>query len=144
MGDYAIRMQFDIDADPGTVRNALTQADGIASWWSSHVGGNPEVDGGRLEVSFPEVPVPFDFSVAISGDNLEWTVGKIPEPWHGTAVRWQLLADPDAAGTRLRFEHGGFDPESPVIDEVTPAWALIISRLKAYAESGSAQPFFDF
>jgi hypothetical protein len=31
-----------------------------------------------------------------------------------------------------------------VIPIVTPTWALIIQRLKGFAETGQAQPYFDF
>ena len=144
MGDYAIRMQFDIGADPETVRRALTTTAGIASWWSNHVGGEPGRDGGRLEVSFPDVPVPFDFTVRLDGA-IEWETGDQPEHWHGTTARWEVDDHPRQDGsTLLRFRHGGYDEANPIIDIVTPAWAMIISRLKGYAETGDAQPFFDF
>jgi uncharacterized protein YndB with AHSA1/START domain len=35
MGDYHILMQFDIDAERGRVREALTRQEGIRSWWST-------------------------------------------------------------------------------------------------------------
>ena len=143
MGDYAIRMQFDIAADPGDVEQALTTREGIASWWSSKVEGSPEADGRALEVSFPDVPRPFDFSVARSGGGVEWAVGSQPEWWQGTTVAWVIDANPDGPGTRLRFRHRDFDSANPIIDIVTPAWAQIIGRLKAYVETGEPQPFFD-
>jgi uncharacterized protein YndB with AHSA1/START domain len=143
MGDYAIRMQFDIDASAEVVRNALTSVQGISAWWSSRVAGSPDRDDGRLEVSFPDVPVPFDFAVSL-GEQIRWTTGAIPEWWHGTWVSWEMEPNPDGEGTRLHLVHGGFNPESPIIEVVTPAWADIVSRLKAYAESGERRPFSDF
>ena len=47
-------------------------------------------------------------------------------------------------GTRLLFSHRDYDSANPVIPIVTPAWAQIILRLKALAETGTRQPFFDF
>jgi hypothetical protein len=47
---------------------------------------------------------------------------------------------------RLRpgFSHRDYAPDNPVIPIVTPAWAQIALRLKAFAETGVRQPFFDF
>ena len=63
MGDYAIRMQFDIDADHETVMQALTTSDGVEGWWSRPVDGDPGKDGGEFRISFPDVPQPFEFAV---------------------------------------------------------------------------------
>jgi uncharacterized protein YndB with AHSA1/START domain len=141
MGDYAIRMQFDIDAKPPTVAAALRTQDGIRAWWSTHTDG-PE--GGELRVSFPDRPEPFEFAVRDGADRIEWVTGAFPPWWAGTSIRWDVEPNPEGPGTRLHFEHGGYEPDNPVVPIVTPAWAQIILRLKGYAESGQRQPFFDF
>ena len=142
MGDYHILMQFDIDADRATVHRALATQDGIRSWWSVRTDGPADA---QLLVSFPDVPQPFEFSVA-SGDDerVEWITGGFPPWWAGTSIRWDLTDNPDRPGTRLLFGHRDYDPDNPVISIVTPAWAQIILRLKGYAETGRPQPFFDF
>jgi uncharacterized protein YndB with AHSA1/START domain len=142
MGDYAILMQFDINADRKTTHRALSTQEGIRSWWSVKTDG--PTDGG-LRVSFPDVPQPFEFSVSRDdADRVEWVTGEFPPWWVGTSIRWDLTDNPDATGTRLLFRHGGYDPDNPVIPIVTPAWAQIILRLKGYAETGQRQAFFDF
>ena len=70
--------------------------------------------------------------------------GAYPPWWAGTTVRWTFGPNPDAAGTRLLFEHRDYDPENPVIPIVTPAWAWILLRLKELVETGERHPFFDF
>ena len=146
MGDYHILMQFDIAAKRPTVQRALAGPHEIAAWWSSRTGGDPDGHvGGRLDVSFPDVPQPFEFTVMRNdAERVEWLTGGFPPWWVGTSIRWDLLDNPDAAGTRLLFSHRDYDPDSPVIPVVTPAWAQIILRLKAYAETGLRTPFFDF
>jgi uncharacterized protein YndB with AHSA1/START domain len=145
MGDYHILMQFDIDADRQTVRDALTREDGIRSWWStrSDLGGDAEP---RLRVRFPDVPQPFEFAVRDDGaDRLEWVTGGFPPWWAGTTIRWDLgERDDGKPGARLLFSHRGYEPDNPVIPIVTPAWAQIILRLKGYVETGKPQPFFAF
>jgi uncharacterized protein YndB with AHSA1/START domain len=147
MGDYHITMQFDMAADQEPVRRALTTRDGIASWWSERTtlgdpgGGNAK----RLEVSFPDVPQPFEFDVSDDAPNrIEWRTGGFPPWWAGTTIRWDLSANPDGPGTRVLFSHRDYEPDNPVIPIVTPAWAQIILRLKAYAETGEPDPFFRF
>jgi uncharacterized protein YndB with AHSA1/START domain len=142
MGDYAILMQFDLDADRETVHRAISTEEGIRSWWSVKTDGPSD---GQLRVSFPDVPQPFEFTVGEDApDRVEWVTGGYPPWWAGTSIHWVLADNPDAAGTRLRFSHGGYAPDNPVIPIVTPAWAQIILRLKGYAETGRSQPFFDF
>lgn len=142
MGDYAIQMQFDIAADDPTLRRALTTTDGIRSWWSTR---SDLSDDGQLEVSFPDVPQPFEFAARETpGGTLEWVTGGFPPWWAGTTVSWALAPNPDGPGTRLLFRHGGYDADNPVIPIVTPAWAQIVLRLKEYVESGTPVPFFSF
>jgi len=142
VSDYAILMQFDLDADRATVHRALSTEEGIRSWWSARTDGPM---GGELRVSFPDVPQPFEFTVSHDhADRVEWVTGGFPPWWAGTSISWDLTDNPDGAGTRLLFSHGGYAPDNPVIPIVTPAWAQIILRLKGYAETGKRQPFFDF
>lgn len=140
MGDYNVLMQFDIDADPEVVRRALGTEEGIRAWWSKRT----DFDGRELRVSFPDQPQPFEFDVRDGSGELDWVTGAFPPWWQGTTIRWIVGANPDKPGTRLHFSHRDYEPDNPVIPIITPAWALIITRLKAYAETGRPQPFFDF
>lgn len=141
MGDYRIRMQFDIDADEATIRGALTSRKGIASWWSDTVDGDPGQDGGDQYVSFPDLPEPFHFQVAFTDEQISWETQSFPPWWQGTTIRWWLTDEDDVEGTRLHFTHGGFDPEDQLIPVITPAWADIVRRLQRYTEMGDADPF---
>jgi hypothetical protein len=140
MGDYNVRMQFDIDAEPDVVRRALETEEGIRAWWSKRT----DLNGDALRVSFPDVPQPFEFVVRDGARQLEWVTGGFPPWWAGTTIRGVVEPDPDKPGTRLHFSHRDYDPDNPVIAIITPAWAQIILRLKGYAETGERQPFFEF
>lgn len=141
MGDYAIRMQFDIDADQKTVQATLTTTEGIASWWSDRVQGDPGRSGGQLIVGFPDLPEPFEFTVTLDGQEISWETGGFPPWWQDTTIGWHVDTNAETGATLLRFTHSGFDPEDDIIPIVTPAWASIIERLKQYAETGRAEPF---
>ena len=140
VGDYHISMQFDIAAQPDAVRTAIETRDGIAAWWSTQV----ELGDGQLRVRFPDVDQPFEFDVRGGPDRIEWVTGGFPPWWAGTTVRWDVAPNPESPGTRLHFSHRDYAPDNPVIPIVTPAWAQIALRLKAFAETGVRQPFFDF
>ena len=140
MGEYHVVMQFDIDAEPDVVRRALKTEEGIRAWWSKRT----DLNGDGLHVSFPDVPQPFEFEVRDGNVHLDWVTGGFPPWWAGTTIRWIVEPNPDKPGTRLNFSHRDYDPDNPVIPIITPAWAQIILRLKAYAETGQPQPFFDF
>lgn len=146
MGDYHILMQFDIAADPVTVRSALATQEAIASWWSSRVALDTTTTPPQLRVWFVDQPQPFEFDVTGDGpDRVEWRTGSNPPWWAGTSIRWDLAPGPDGVGgTRLLFSHRHYTPDNPVIPIVTPVWAQIILRLKGYAETGLPQPFFAF
>jgi uncharacterized protein YndB with AHSA1/START domain len=145
MGEYHILMQFDIAADRERIRRALTEQDGIASWWSERTTLRNESGTKRLEVSFPDMPQPFELEVIREmPERIEWRTGGFPPWWAGTTIRWDLSDNPDGPGTRLMFSHRDYAPDNPVIPIVTPAWAQIILRLKAYAETGRPDPFFRF
>jgi hypothetical protein len=140
VGDYNVLMQFDIDAEPEEVHRAITTEEGIRSWWSKHA----DLDDGGLQVSFPDVPQPFEFAVRDTGERTEWVIGGFPPWWANTTIRFDLGANPEKPGTRLLFSHRDYEPDNPVIPIITPAWAQILLRLKGYAETGQRQPFFDF
>lgn len=140
MGDYAIRMQFDIGADEATVRRAFETEDGIRAWWSRRT----TLEGDQLRVSFPDVPQPFEFGARSADGGVDWVTGGFPPWWAGTTIRLTVEPNPEGPGSRVHFTHGGYSAGNPVIPVVTPAWAQILLRLKAFAETGQPQPFFDF
>ena len=136
MGDYAVRMQFDIDADPDVVMTALTTADGIEHWWSRPVEGSPGDDGGQFRISFPDVPQPFEFAVKRGDRTVAWRTLAFPPWWADTTIRWQVDDAEDGRGSRLHFAHQGFDPDNTIIPVITPAWAQFIFGLKDHVEKG--------
>lgn len=143
MGDYHIRMQFDIDADRAAVLKALTTRTGVESWWSDAVEGTPGEAGGAFRISFPGVEAPFEFDVTASTDQrVEWRTGGFPPWWQGTTIRWDVTDGAGGVGTQLLFSHRDFDADNEIIPIVTPAWAQIVARLKSYAEDGMSRPFF--
>jgi hypothetical protein len=40
----------------------------------------------------------------------------------------------------MLFTHGGFNPDDPIIQAITPAWVRFLDNLVAVAESGKPNP----
>lgn len=130
----------DIEADKGTVRRALTSHDGIVSWWTV----DAEVSESDLSLGFPDAPARFAMHVdEASEEKVSWSsVGEFPPHWVDTAVTWQLSDHPSGSGTQLLFTHGGFPAPDMMLGHTSYTWAQLMGSLKAYAETGRANPFF--
>ena len=141
MGDYHVKMLFDVAASPQAVKSVLSDAPGIASWWSDSVEGAAHDVGDTFQIRFPDAPAPFELKVATASEHrVDWHVADMPPWWAGTTIRFDLAAD--GTGTKLLFEHRDFDPANEVIPIITPAWAQILLRLKQVVESGTPDAFF--
>jgi uncharacterized protein YndB with AHSA1/START domain len=143
MGDHFMCYQLDVGADRDTVHQALTTETGVNGWWTDRA-VVPAAVGDRLELTFPDVPQPFELELAESSDDrVEWRAGSFPPWWEGTVVRWELADNPDGDGTRIVMTHAGFDPDNPVVGIVTMGWGEILGRLRGFAEEGRPQPYFN-
>lgn len=135
----------DIDASKETISDALATEEGIQSWWTTQA----DVPGGEASVMvlrFPETPAPFNLTVdAVGGELVKWTSsGDFPPHWTGTEIAWNLMDNPDAAGSRIFFEHTGFAAADPMLGHTAFTWANLMNNLKSYCETGRKGPFFDF
>lgn len=130
----------DIDAAKATIIDALTQENGIVSWWTR----DADVSASELSLGFPEVPMRFTLRVEqVSGDSVVWSsVGEFPPHWAGTTISWRLMDHPGGSGSQLLFTHGGFAEPDAMLGHTSYTWAQLMGHLKAYAETGIAKPFF--
>jgi uncharacterized protein YndB with AHSA1/START domain len=135
--------QFDVEADPGTVWRALTTGEGIRSWWTTQA--EADGPGGDLRLRFPDAPMTWDFHVEEATENelLRWRCVGGPPPWVDTDILFRLAAAPEG-GTRVLFDHLGWKDADDMVRVVTFGWVQMFLRLKGYAETGTAQPYFDF
>jgi uncharacterized protein YndB with AHSA1/START domain len=142
MAGYEMIFMVDTHADRRTVVDALTTEAGIKGWWTD-TATVPQQVGSTLEMTFPGMPMPFDFELAAAGDGrIEWVSKTFPPPWVGTRVVWQLEDNPEHPGTRINMRHVDWTPDNPMIGMVTVGWGQILANLKGYVETGTPQPFF--
>jgi len=79
---------------------------------------------------------------AESGKLLSWRCQAGPPAWDGTDIRWTLRPANEGEGTLVVFDHTGWAEIDTMFRIVTLGWAQMILRLKRYAETGQAAPFF--
>ena len=143
MGDYHVRMMFQIDATPAEVRAALAGSDRISTWWSDKVEGAASDVGDEFRITFPDAPAPFELEVKTADEaTVEWTIDSVPPWWAGTTIRFDVMPAEQGDGANLMFQHRDFDAGNEVIPIITPAWAQIVMRLKEVVETGEADAFF--
>jgi uncharacterized protein YndB with AHSA1/START domain len=140
----AIITQFDVDAADGVVWQALTTPEGIRSWWTTQA-EVPFGTGAVLKLRFPDAPISWDLRVdeAVENERLRWHCVGGPPPWVDTDILFRLAAAPER-GTRMLFDHVGWNDAEEMIRVVTFGWVQMFLRLKGYVETGTPQPFFDF
>jgi uncharacterized protein YndB with AHSA1/START domain len=140
----SILLRVPIEADPDAIFNAVATSEGVNGWWSNHTEG-PAGPNSIMKVAFPDVAMTFDFEVTeqISGKRVGWRCLAGPPEWVGTDLSFEVQRSEDGS-TSVLFTHEGWATTGESFPFVAYSWAQILPRLKALAESGEAQPFFDF
>jgi uncharacterized protein YndB with AHSA1/START domain len=138
-----VRLAVEIEAEPATVFEAITTQKGEAAFWTSDNETEPK-KGSVAIFRFPgaEASARMRIDELESGQRVAWScLGDFPG-WKGTTVTWDL--EEKDGKTHVMFRHLGFGNDYPEHDlaSITWVWAMILGRLKGYAETGTPQPFF--
>lgn len=138
--------QVGIKASPEAIYKALTEQDGIQSWWSEHTKAEPVV-GSLNEVSFYGGMAVFMLRNAAlaSGEKVVWAVEGGPPPWVGTEITWTMSPGegPAEGQTILDLAHRGLNlPEGPFAS-INYTWGWYLTSLKFYLEKGEGMPHTD-
>jgi uncharacterized protein YndB with AHSA1/START domain len=131
-----------IDGDADKIYEALSTSKGLASFWTADSQAEPKVGtiarfgfhGPQLEVTVDELK---------PGAFVKWSPTGGFDEWKGTTITWEIVPMKDA-GNEVRFKHAGWPKELPPAElaSVNYTWGRIVGRLKRYAETGEAAPFF--
>ena len=130
-----------IKAPVKTVYKAITEQEGLASWWTIKTMAKPDV--GFVNE--------FNFSV-----NYQKKM-KITKLEHDSLVCWECIAgDREWIGTKLRFElnekngttelmfiHADWADETLLYANCNYNWGLYMKSLKSYCETGTGNPYRD-
>jgi uncharacterized protein YndB with AHSA1/START domain len=146
VAERSITDEITIDAPPADVLRALTDAGALEHWMATDVESDAKT-GGHFRYTF-EFDDPAQNNVQ-EGEYAAVSDDRVELPWRFpfadtlTTVRYDLAAED--GGTRIAFEHAGFDEGEPwdgAYERFTGGWRMFLEGLKRYVESGeSSLPF---
>jgi uncharacterized protein YndB with AHSA1/START domain len=139
-----ILLRVPIEADENAIYETVTKPDGVAAWWSNRTEG-PLGAGSVMKVTFPDTPMTFDLEVEEEQPprRVAWKVLAGPPEWVGTTISFDIESDAER-NKSLLFKQDGWASTEESFPFITYAWAQILPRLKERAETGKANPFFNF
>jgi hypothetical protein len=139
-----ILLRVPVDADGGSVYNALATSAGVNGWWSNHTEG-PDGVGSTMKVSFPDAPITFDFEVIeeIADARVAWRCLAGPPEWIDTRISLDVQTG-EGGDVSVLFTHDGWKTTEESFPFIAYSWAQILPRLKKLAEEGKADPYFNF
>jgi uncharacterized protein YndB with AHSA1/START domain len=135
----AIRHFLEIRATPEAVYRAVTEQDGLASWWTVETIAEPVVSsvaefrfGSRYHNRMRVVnlqPV----------QRVEWECLDGDPEWIGTKFVFDIRPDGDSAF--LLFVHGNWREATDFFASCNYHWGHYMRSLKSYCETGVGQPY---
>ena len=136
--------QVNIKATPAQIYEAVSTAKGLGAFWTSDSQAEPKV-GSVATFGFGGPSQRMRVDELVPGTRVKWTgLADFPN-WNGTTVTWDI-SPAENGETSVQFRHAEW-PASVSQDElgsINYTWALVVERLKQYAESGKPNPLFAF
>lgn len=132
--------QLTVQASPETVYRALTEADGLASWWTTDVEAEPEL-GSVASFGFGNRQTVFRMRIEdlLPDEFVRWhCVDGHPE-WEHTEITFDLAGD-ESGGTILYFAHRGWESTDGILATCSFDWAQYLVSLRHYLEHGEGAP----
>ena len=136
--------QVNVKATPETIYRAISTAGGLQAFWTSDSKAEPKV-GSIASFGFGGPTQRMRIDELVPGKRVKWTgLNDFPN-WDKTTVSWDIAAA-EKGETSVTFRHADW-PASVSQDDlgsINYTWALVVERLKQYAESGKPNPLFAF
>jgi hypothetical protein len=116
----------------------LTTLEGLASWWTRDVTGDP-ASGGKVEFFFGSPERVAVMEVAdVTDTSVTWNCIGGPEEWVGGVLTFDL--EPAPGETVLKFTHSWREPVDFMF-HCSTKWAYFLLSLKASVEEGEGTPY---
>ena len=133
-----IRHRVGIQAPRAQVLTKLTTTEGLATWWTRDVAGDPGV-GGELQFFFgtPEPSCAMEVMEA-TDHRVVWRCVAGPDEWVGGTLTFDLEQNGDE--TVLKFTQS-WRESVDFMFHCSTKWAFFLLGLKASLEGGEATPF---
>ena len=140
-----IALAVSVNAPADRITDALSTSEGLASFWTTDSHAEPHTGSvARFGFGGPELQMRID--QLDPGRRIAWTcLNDFPMPpghWAETTVTWDLTQSGD--GAEVLLQHGNWPApiEQAELAATAYTWALILTALKGYAETGTPQPVF--
>jgi uncharacterized protein YndB with AHSA1/START domain len=135
-----IRHRVGIDAPPERLHDALTTLDGLASWWTRDVEGDPS-EGGKLTFSFGEGrTVDVEVVTVDLPRQVVWRCIGGPDEWLDATFRFDLAPGADGE-TVVLFQHEGWREPVEFMFHCSTKWGYYLLSLKLAVESAAGTPW---
>ncbi len=120
------------------VYRALTEEQGLAAWWTTHIEANTTV-GSTLKATFlvdgDLLVHQMEVLILEPDDKVEWAIRQGGySDWTGTRITWELL--PEEKGTKVLSGHRGWSSTDGTFALVNEGLAIYLASLKEYLEQG--------
>ena len=138
----SIHHVVDIDTPATTVWAALTEAQGLRSWWSTRL-NTPEAEvGAQLHWTFAGDFNPvMEITTLDEGRELGWRCIAGHNPWKDNTFRFQLVKLEDGR-TRLRFwQDYAVELDDDSYGNYNFNWGYYLESLRLFCTTGQGKPF---
>jgi uncharacterized protein YndB with AHSA1/START domain len=137
----SILHDFEVNAEPSKVYEAITTPAGLDQWWTRRARGEPRV-GEEYELWFgPEYDWRAKVTEAVPSRRFALEMTGSDVDWMGTQVAFTL--EPAGTATRVRFSHGGWRSENEHFRTSSYCWAMYLRIMRRFAEVGETVPYED-
>ena len=124
--------------NPSTVYKALTEEEGLSSWWTTGAKAKPE-EGTTAYFTFTR-----DYTKQMKvlsleeNKKVEWECVGGDEQWIGTKITFEIEHKENSVD--VRFKHKGWKEETDLFGSCNYHWGLYMKSLKSYIETGTGNP----
>ena len=133
-----IRHRVGIEAPPAEVLAKVATLDGLASWWTRDVTGDPAL-GGELRFFFGS-PDPSVVAEVVESPTrrVAWLCTAGPDEWTGGTITFDIAQSGEE--TVLKFTQTWREPVD-LMFHCSTKWGYFLLGLKASLEGGKGTPF---
>jgi len=128
-----------IASTPDEVYKAISEQEGLTSWWAAQAVVQPKVGSvGEFKFSGGRFVIKMELTNLEPGRKVYWTVKDGVPEWRDTHVTYDLT--PADNGTKVRFVHRNFASTEGSMAGASYNWAWYLTSLKDYLETGKGRP----
>jgi len=125
-------------AIPEQAYKAVATREGLASWWTKKVTGEPKV-GNVLQFRFETGGPDFEVLKLTYPTRVRWKCVAGLDQWIDTRVYFDIVHEDGE--TVLLFKHCGRHEEMEFMHHFSTSWAFFLIGLKSLFEGGEGRPF---